>query len=91
MEMAYHARRPWSLDGTTFDQLDQTIVIDGVVCTSLGEHMLYGDYLYRRQRYQSLCDLARLLDTADAVQKYKRHTLIFFHAICHELAHVDMT
>jgi hypothetical protein len=33
-EIAYHVRKPWGQDGSAFDFLEHTIVIDGVVSTT---------------------------------------------------------
>jgi hypothetical protein len=33
-EIAYHSRKPWGQDGSAFDFLEHTIVIDGVVSTT---------------------------------------------------------
>jgi len=33
-EIAYHVRKPWGQDGSAFDFLEHTIVVDGVVSTT---------------------------------------------------------
>jgi hypothetical protein len=86
-EIAYHVRKPWGQDGSAFDFLEHTIVIDGVVSTTNLNLLAWSN---DTQRFQTLCSLMGK-SGKDDVRQRRRLIFMFFHAICHELGHVFIT